>query len=259
MALPLAPEHRTPSHVTSALVRFGGWLSDQGWVVAVDDKTLDAERHPGVRYRSLSPIGRMTRGALACRFDGGRIHLRYRPNWLAALFDVCLLALGYAITRKLGLPLHGSRWADAGVAFVILALVLPAVMLLVRFRFVVMLGRAVWSTDDAWDRVRHRGLFWEIAWAVGGCVAVAEWVLMRHIVPFLYHFMVGNLTEAMLFWRQRPTRAVMPALIAALTGAIVYWMIFRLGVEHTASAPSQTHRINNKNGNRITPTNQWRD
>lgn len=129
MASPVAPEHRTPSHVTSALVRFGGWLSDQGWVVAVDDMTLDAERHPGVRYRSLSPIGRMTRGALACRFDGGRFHLRYRPNWLAALFDVGLLALGYAITRKLGLPLHGSRWADAGVAFVILALVLPAVML----------------------------------------------------------------------------------------------------------------------------------
>lgn len=162
----------------SALERLEQWLRDDGFGVTIEGTTLYAAKNPGVFYRNLSPVDRLTRGALLCWFDGGRLRLKFRPDWFPALVDAGLIAIALAVWRAVGPPTAGSRRLDAAIAFLAIAAVLPFLMPMVRLRFDGQLERAISSSDDAWQRVRRRGVYWRWAWKLGA-VGVVGWTMTR--------------------------------------------------------------------------------
>lgn len=222
-ALRLQPAHRAPSHVAASLDRLRRWLEDDGWRVTVDETTLRAEKRrrvlAGVLYRNFSPVERASRGTLTCRVDCADVYLRFRPAWLPALVDAALLSGAYEITQAVK---AAGSWADLGVVFLITTVVLPTLIPPVRFRFVTVLARAVWSSDDAWTRVRRRAGGWRLALNIGGFVAFAYPVLWRALMPFLAAYVSLNTHIAAIIHGQRPSAAAELVVFAVLaTGVLV--------------------------------------
>jgi hypothetical protein len=207
-----------------ALERLGRLLEDEDWAVTVDETSLHAVKHPGVFYRSLSPVDRVTRGTLGCWSDGTAMHVRFRPDWPAALGDAGLLAFAFAITRGVA---PGSRLADAGIAFLVIAAMLATLVPLVRFRFITVLARAVSSSNAAWENVRRRGGYWRFAWNAAGGVALGAWVVGRWVIPLSSTYGILSVRMATRIYRQQPVSAAGLMLLAALAvgGAIAVAMI----------------------------------
>ena len=206
----------------NALERLGKWLKDDGFKVTIEGTTLYAAKNPGVFYRNLSPVDRITRGALVCWFDGAGLQLRFQPDWLPALVDAGLIALAFAAWRRSGpLFMPGSRWADAGIVFLANAAVLPFLMPAVRMRFDNLLERAISSSDDAWQRVRRRGIYWRWTWKLGA-IGVLGWTA-RRVLTYL-----EIERRSALFFRR--TYHVPGALSVKLVGIAVLTSIVTLGI-----------------------------
>lgn len=218
MGFRLAPEHEDAAHVAAALDRLDAWLRDDGWTVAANGTALAAEKHPGVFYRNLSPMERATRGRLTCWLDRGRLHLAFRPDWLAALVDAGIVAMAFALSRRLASPRVTSySWVAAGFAGLVNAALLPGVMLLVRIRFAVLLGRAVRATDDVWSGVCGRAIYWRWAW--NAALVVAAFPFEARVERYLRLAVSVYWMVARSAYRFQPVASLKLVLYAALYGA----------------------------------------
>jgi hypothetical protein len=227
----LAPEHRAPTQVGASLERLSAWLRDQGWTVGVQGTALHASRHPGLFrgavYGNLSPFARLGRGTLACWADGDRMYLRFRPAWAMVFLDAVLLGLGFAVRRGIA---AGSRWEDAVFTSLMFAVLLAAFMPLMRWRFVVTLERAVWSSRYAWDDLRARGRNWRLAWSAAGLIALNYWVLDKWIVPFLFRYAGLSMRLAIQVHQHQTWNAVVLVLLSMCAAALLLAMT-RLGFD----------------------------
>lgn len=251
-AVHLEPGQRSLPAVITALARLRAWLEDEGWTVTLDGTELVAERHSRLIYTSLSPVARATRGTLAVWSDGVGMHLRFRPDWIAGLLDMGVLALLYARLR--GILPAGSRWADAAVAFIVLAVALPAAVPLVRGRFVVMLARAIWSSDADWQAILGRGPVWRAAWFIAGSAALTYWVLVPWALPFLGGFAVFAFRLAMSIRHSR-AQAAIPLLLLAALAVVALIAISLLGSDNMFDISTFVKR---KKRSTTHPT-RWRD
>jgi len=224
-------------HVAATLERMANLLSDEGWNVVVSGNALRAERYPGAFYTGVSPVARASRGRLGCWFDGSGLQIAFKPDWFPMLVDAGLLGLGYAVTR--GVAALGSRWADAGVAFGIFALVLPTLMPLVRVRFVTMLARAVWATDNRWEKIRERGGAWRLVWMLAGAAAFSYWLLTGWVVPFLYGFATQGPQIAWRAFPHDPLGAVKLVLFSAVAALGLAWLLLKFGSDNQVYYPSR--------------------
>jgi len=231
MGFRLARAHEDPAHVEEALNRLGAWLHDDGWAVAASGTALHAEKHPGVFYRHLSPTARATRGRLSCWFDGGRLRLVFRPDWLAALADAGIIAMAFAYSRKLAATtVTPYSWTAAGFAWLVNAALLLGVMLLVRIRFVVLLARAVRATDDAWERVCRRAPYWRWGWNAAAVVALLPFE--RRVERFFRLAVHVYWSVARSAYRLQPVASLKLVLYAGLYAAGILAIGYVLWPQH---------------------------